>query len=85
MLAEEVLYSHGNTLHLYPLACPLYTVEVSTLKRNRLLDAFFLVDQGIIEMYLFDQYLFILSFYQVNHLIVLTRDWYSSSLCKAII
>ena len=42
----EVLYLHGSTLHPYPLAYQLCTVEVSIHKRNQLLDAFFLEDQG---------------------------------------
>ncbi|KAG4915633.1 hypothetical protein JHK87_053190 [Glycine soja] len=42
----KVLYLHGSTLHPYPLAYWLCPVEVSIHKRNQLLDAFFLEDQG---------------------------------------
>ena len=49
----EVLYLHGSTLHPYPLAYQLCTVEVSIHKRNQLLDAFFLEDQGSFLLHIF--------------------------------
>jgi len=47
---DEVLYSHGSTLHPYLLTYQLYTVEDSTHKRNQLQGVFFLGDQGTLNM-----------------------------------
>jgi hypothetical protein len=44
---DEVLYSHGNTLHPYLLAYQLCIVEDLTHTKNQLQDVFFLEDQGI--------------------------------------
>lgn len=46
---DEVLYSHGNTLLPYLLACLLYIAEDSTPKRNQPRAAFYLEDQGILQ------------------------------------
>lgn len=50
MPVDEVLYSHGSTLHPYLLPYQLYTVEDSTHKRNQLQGVFFLGDQGTLNM-----------------------------------
>lgn len=52
VLVDEVLYSLGNTLHLYPLAFQLCTVEDSIHKKNQLPVAFFLEDQGSFSPYM---------------------------------
>jgi hypothetical protein len=46
VLVDEVLYSHGSTLHPYLLAYQLSTAEDSTHQRNQLQGVFFLGDQG---------------------------------------
>jgi len=57
---DEVLYSHGSTLHHYPLAYQLCTVEDSIHKKNQLLDVSFSEDQGSFSIPIFpiasDQY-----------------------------
>jgi len=62
-----VLYLHGSTLHPYPLAYQLCTVEDLIHKRNQLLDAFFLEDQGsflshILPIVCYHQYQFHIKF-----------------------
>jgi len=63
---DEVLYSHGSTLHPYPLAYQLCTVEDSIHKKNQLLDVSFLEDQGSFSIHIFPVYIKLASGVQVH-------------------
>jgi hypothetical protein len=63
---DEVLYSHGNTLHPYPLAYQLCTVEDSIHKKNQLLDVSFSEDQGSFLIHISPVYIMLVPGVQVH-------------------